>query len=330
MTTETEFEFVIEPYDSMSHLRIDRTPKELQVGEHTVHYRVAESTLFFIFEGREGIYALPKVIKKNERSLDKKLSAAIEEGKFCRYICKNYGEHDDQFLIALYPNGDGAYADGPYGPIFDCPEEFSWASVLEEHQDIQLSADPLQADFLSMSEERLVELLQEIEPLMFEEMEDPFFDPSDEEPLNFTSGSEEELERITKVICFTESGLFDKPIRWGGTLTIRYSAAGDDGDGGYDSEGSYIPEGGLSDRLESLLELAFEHNSFAGYTWQYNDGAYGRRSGYDQSPESILVEIERPSAHDILAAYEQLKEWLKDKVPEAEMSYLLGLSTEAA
>jgi hypothetical protein len=54
-----------------------------------------------------------------------------------------------------------------------------------------------------------------------------------------------------------------------------------------------------------------------GWTWEYNDGAYNRRSGYDEFAESLtwnLGEIlEQSPAREKMAARRDLRKWLEKR-----------------
>lgn len=323
-----QIEFKVTPYDDViRNTQLEAIP--LQVGEITLHYRVVEDTLFFTIAGKEGIYTTPKVIKSHQaaKSLLKKV---YPQGEFGRYYCHQYGEYPDFHMFVFMPDGQGFYTEDRYSSVFLDPQELDWSDTLKQ------STLPKVSDTKgALTEWTEVEFGLFMEPIFdqaIDELDDPYFSPdgTDDKELSFTSGSQEELEQITRVICATEPSLFSQPVKWGENLTIRYEAAGDYSDGGFDAEYSYLPEGvPLSQRITTLIELAYEYNSFTGHSWEYNDGAYDRQSGYDKSAITIEVEVPKPSAHEIMAAAAQLEEWLQGKVPTSELQSLLGSVTEA-
>src|SRR4030095_11932233 len=71
------------------------------------------------------------------------------------------------------------------------------------------------------------------------------------------------------------------------------------------------------DRLEALAEIALSENRPVGWTWEYNDGAYNRRSGYDEFAESLTWNIgeiiEQAPAREKMAARRDLREWLEGR-----------------
>jgi hypothetical protein len=56
-------------------------------------------------------------------------------------------------------------------------------------------------------------------------------------------------------------------------------------------------------------------NRPVGWTWEYNDGAYNRRSGYDELSESLTWDIgeilEQSPAREKMAARRDLRKWLE-------------------
>jgi hypothetical protein len=139
------------------------------------------------------------------------------------------------------------------------------------------------------------------------EMKDPFFDPSDGCPLYFETGSGEELRRLMTLFILTEPGIEaheDEDV-------ILYAANGEDGP--HLEEERYY----YSKRLEKLTEIAVSENRPVGWTYEYNDGVGNRRSGYDESPESLIYRIseviEDTPARVKMAARRHLRIWLQER-----------------
>ncbi len=139
-----------------------------------------------------------------------------------------------------------------------------------------------------------------------QQMEDPFFDPSGEGcELYFEMGSRVELERLMRLFIPTEPDIEaheDEEVR-------LYAAA--DGTGPYlESNDCY-----RSKRLEGLAEIALAENRPVGWSFEYNDGAYNRRSGYDEFAESLTWDIseilEQSPAREKMAARRELRKWLQ-------------------
>src|SRR6266542_4718965 len=74
-------------------------------------------------------------------------------------------------------------------------------------------------------------------------------------------------------------------------------------------------DGYFSERLEALAEIALSDNRPVGWTWEYNDGAYNRRSGYDEFAESLTWGIgeilEQAPAREKMAGRRDLRKWLE-------------------
>ena len=139
-----------------------------------------------------------------------------------------------------------------------------------------------------------------------ETLEDPFFDPDGSDcPIEFDCGSEAELERLMKLFILTEPG-----IEAHDGDEVRLYAALEDEEPYLDDEGCY-----WSQRLAALTDLALQENRPVGWTWEYNDGAYNRRSGYSQSPEAFTWQIsevlEQASAREKMGARRELRLYLE-------------------
>jgi hypothetical protein len=138
------------------------------------------------------------------------------------------------------------------------------------------------------------------------EMEDPFFDPSGEDcELYFETGSKEELERLMKLFILTEPDLDAHEDE-----EVRLYAAMEGTEPHLERSDCYH-----SERLAALADIALSENRPVGWTWEYNDGAYNRRSGYDVFAESLtwnLGEIlEQAPAREKMAARRDLRTWLE-------------------
>jgi len=138
------------------------------------------------------------------------------------------------------------------------------------------------------------------------QMEDPFFDPSGEGcKLYFDVGSRVELERLMKLFILTEPDIEAHEDE-----EVRVYAAADGTDPYLESSACYH-----SERLEGLAEIVLSENRPVGWTFEYNDGAHNRRSGYDEYPESLTWNInetlEESSAREKMAARRELRKWLE-------------------
>lgn len=143
--------------------------------------------------------------------------------------------------------------------------------------------------------------------------DDPYIDESELEgsELHFLCGSEEDLESMLTLIC--HAGI---PLQaWGNedSLNIEIDSATDDGESAivnYDSmDWSGSSWEGIKERLadkfefiERAFDVALDNNQPCGHKWEYNDGAYDRKSGYDRSAERLTFTISAPSAHEQVCA----------------------------
>lgn len=165
-------------------------------------------------------------------------------------------------------------------------------------------------------EDDLEEIEERLQAYFYEELnvelEDPFFDPGGEgSELHFERGSQEELERLVRLFVLTEP---DVEAHAG--EEFRIYAAGEEDDPYLESEDGY-----WSERLDALVTLALEENRPVGWSYDYNDGAYDRRSGYSLSSDCFGFDIDElleAPARERMAARRELKAWLagRDRTPE--------------
>jgi hypothetical protein len=139
-----------------------------------------------------------------------------------------------------------------------------------------------------------------------EHIEDPFINPSEEGcELYFETGSREELDRLMRLFLLTEPDIEsheDKDVR-------LYSAVEDDAPY-LESYQCYS-----SRRLTELTEVALSEHHPVGWSWEYNDGAYNRRSGYDRQAHCLTWNIgeilEQSSAREKMVARRELRLYLE-------------------
>lgn len=167
--------------------------------------------------------------------------------------------------------------------------------------------------------------------------EDPIIDVDnlESEPLQFTSGSEEELERLTTMVLHASIPLnvWDKCDLDSIDVSVRSST--DDGEeASIEVDDLVYPRvnsksvrdilgdehyNNITEALEAILSL----NTPYGHTWEYNDGAYDRASGYDKSPHYVRFEIVKPSAHEQIGAKMELAKELNSIIGQQQVQKLL-------
>jgi hypothetical protein len=139
-------------------------------------------------------------------------------------------------------------------------------------------------------------------------MKDPFFDPSDEgSELHFEIGSRDELDRLMRLFVLTEPGI-DKHA----DSQVCLFAGMEGRDPRLEERYAYC-----SMRLKKLAEITLSENRPVGWSWEYNDGAHYRRSGYDRHPANIVWKIgeilEQTAARERMAAQRALRKYLKSR-----------------
>ncbi|MGH7745009.1 MAG: hypothetical protein ACREQ5_09450 [Candidatus Dormibacteria bacterium] len=153
------------------------------------------------------------------------------------------------------------------------------------------------------------------------------FDHSEEREVEFTCGSREELHFLTRLV------LYSFPMIWtdgSECRTITFTAKGESsGEGAGLEEDQYslnlgadLPaaDGG---HVVELLNFAIGQNTPVGEYLAYNDGAYHRKSGYSWCVKREIVNVPRPSFHEMAEARSQLRGSLKLFLSTADLDRLL-------
>lgn len=167
-----------------------------------------------------------------------------------------------------------------------------------------------------------------------QEIEDAIDPPMDKDDLaGEQSWGEDDAARLEEVIRMAWIGM---GIDACAEFSVR-SSIEDDGEAFFefdnDIEGYNVDD--VSKRLHKVVGTLIDLNSFTGYTWEYNDGAYDRRSGYSQYEETVVyIEIDPQrdfSNHTLIEAHNTLLEKLKGKgMDEAEALALIRPQAHAA
>lgn len=183
-------------------------------------------------------------------------------------------------------------------------KEDSWYEFFEhtlDLEDVRRDCDENDATIDEYLQDHFYENIEE-------QMDDPLFEPSGEGcELHFERGTQDEIERLMKLFILTEPNIEAHEDE-----DVLLYAASDGTDPYLDNNGYYY-----SERLDKLAQIAFTENRPVGWTFEYNDGAANRRSGYNESVESLSWEIgeilETASAREKMAARRELRMWLEKR-----------------
>lgn len=160
-----------------------------------------------------------------------------------------------------------------------------------------------------------------------------------DEPLHFLCGSQEELERLCRLICLSD------PIIRQSQTPVYASILSDNGfmrahlemlkfgelvficnyfgrNPTMRAEPEWYREP-PSPQLLRLFRLAIEENTPVGVSWGYNEIGSGRAS-HTPMPETLDFSSPPPSMHEHLEARLQLREWLSSRVSSEELGELLS------
>ena len=181
-------------------------------------------------------------------------------------------------------------------------KEDSWYEFFEHELDLEEVRRESEGDEDAISDSLQDHFHEQIGP----QMEDPFFDSSSEDcALYFEIGSETELERLMKLFILTEPGIEAQEDE-----EVRLYAAMEGTDPCLGDEDCYC-----SERLNQLAEIALSENRPVGWSFEYNDGAVNRRSGYSEQAECLTWNIgeilEESSARERMAARRELRKYLE-------------------
>jgi hypothetical protein len=155
-------------------------------------------------------------------------------------------------------------------------------------------------------------------------------DHSDELDVEFTCGSRQELNNLTRLILYSFPSIWSDGSE---RRTVSFAAEGESsGESAGIEDDPYCLDLGsdLSTadraRVVELLSFAIGQNTPVGEYLAYNDGAYHRKSGYSWCVKREIVNVDRPSFHEIAEARSQLRENLKLSFSTADLDQLLAIN----
>lgn len=146
------------------------------------------------------------------------------------------------------------------------------------------------------------------------------------EPLTFRCGSEEELRKITILMCYVCPGLWENTLR----INLHYIAPS-----GWSKSFADPQFVGFTQRPEEVQRhlkrwgcLIARHNYFMGTEWtrgySYSVRSLSNSTRISEKPVCLSVEVHAPSSHERAEALLALFEWLDGKVsPERKHEFLL-------
>ncbi len=144
------------------------------------------------------------------------------------------------------------------------------------------------------------------------------------ESLSFESGSEEELERVVRLVLYSFPSIWDNSRE---EIGVTVNAASGNQSACVDDYCELMEDGEISDAtkdtLRELIDLGLRWNWPVGFHLEYNDGASGRASGYCESPSTVDYTIQKPSFHELAEARQELVQILTEHGTAAEAKQLL-------
>lgn len=121
--------------------------------------------------------------------------------------------------------------------------------------------------------------------------------------LTFENGSEEELEHIVRLTAYSFPVIWEDD-RNDVALIIRARTESEEAH--LDQDYGLMEDVDISDdiktHLEALIALALKWIDPYGWLLEYNDGSYGRASGYYELANTLNYTISRPSFHELAEA----------------------------
>ncbi len=191
---------------------------------------------------------------------------------------------------------------------------FTWDPVILEEEDGEIE------DVLS--EHAHTQFWDEIN----QQMDDPILTSDDfgGEELVFESGSSEELEQMVRLILYAFPDLWDDDRD---EIDVVIRARSESTDAHLDEYCEFMEDPDVPDESKSqishLIELCLQWIDPYGWSLEYNDGAYGRTSGYSESADTLDYTISRPSFHELAEARgELLQLFAKHDLAKAARSHL--------
>lgn len=224
------------------------------------------------------------------------------------------GDEGADFEFTFHMDGTGSCRDADFGGE---PIGFTWEPS---------AIDGTEGEARS---EALRELAQELfwEAINDQLDEDRVLQSIDfgSEEVTFDTGSEEELEKLLRLILYSFSSIWEDE-REEIDLTIQAETVCAEAD--IDDYCELMEDPQISDEVKTAIReltgYALAWNSPAGSHLEYNDGPTNRASGYSETANTVCFSIPKPSFHELAEAREQLLAVFADHEARNEAERLLG------
>jgi len=281
-------------------VEIDGKPLLMRNGDHALWFRFAylnktEFTYFFFDSADQNAFKFDEAWLENQyrtKQFGRVVPVPVTSAPDCQ----------DFELLYFRSDGTGYIWPGP------SQEEFSWISIWKE------SLDPINETF---------EMMSFLSRLIFDDLNAKLVNPRidraalKDQPFEFINGSQEELKRVTGLICYSGIGKPDSKPQWEITY---YAPHIERNRAGGVSEWSFHK----SPKLRELFNLAYEYNAFTGYHWEHNDDAYGYKNSYNPEPIEIYFTFPLATKEEQNEAKLELMRWLDGKLQPEEIQELFG------
>ena len=212
------------------------------------------------------------------------------------FVTVGVGEEGADFEFTFRMDGTGSCRDADFGGE---PIGFTW--------------DPKAID--GMEGEARGETLRDLaQELFWETINDQLGDDrvllSDDfgsEEVTFESESEEELERLVRLILYSFPSIWEEDRE---EIDLTIMAETECAEADIDDYCELMEDPEISDEVKTAIRgltgYALGWNSPSGSHLEYNDGPTGRASGYSETANTVCFSIPKPSFHELAEAREQL------------------------
>lgn len=229
------------------------------------------------------------------------------------FVTVGVGEEGADFEFTFRMDGTGSCRDVDFGGE---PIGFTWEPSAVDGTEGEARCEALRELAQELFWEAINDQLDEDRVLLSDDF--------GSEEVIFETGSEEELEKLVRLILYSFPSIWEED-RDEIDLTIlaeTESAEADIDDYCELMEGAEISDE-VKTAIRELTGYALGWNSPAGSHLEYNDGPTNRASGYSETANSVCFSIPKPSFHELAEAREQLLTVFADHEARNEVEKLL-------
>jgi len=212
------------------------------------------------------------------------------------FVTVGVGEEGTDFEFTFRMDGTGSCRDAEFGGE---PIGFTWDPSVIDGTEGEARSEALQELARELFWEEINDQLDEDRVLLSDDF--------GSEEVTFETGSEQELERLIRLILYSFPSIWEEDRE---EIDLTIMAETECAEADIDDYCELVEDPEISDEVKTAIReltgYALGWNSPSGSHLEYNDGPTGRASGYSETANTVCFTIPKPSFHELAEAREQL------------------------